>query len=237
MENRIAQALNEFYINFDQELELANISLSDLHRVLDKMGAPEGNGNPATATQRLSLLVAQNVKRNEPRLRIGCNYHKTPRWKFIAGIPLIYLPILVGLLPMILCALLVRAHLRMVGGHKLKSYWDDFVPSWVSHRYVRKNQIIAERLLDKYGCLAPIAKSRLFWIFNCKIYCPLSVAFVSYFLYLVKIVEQWWCPFEHDKKHTYADAPIDSSFWHANGDIGLLHPKDRENASWNQDAS
>jgi hypothetical protein len=64
----------------------------------------------------------------------------------------------------------------------------------------------------------------------------LSIALVAYLFYLVKVVEQWWCPFGHDKKHIYADVPIDKSFWHANGDVGSLHPDDRENPSWNKDA-
>jgi hypothetical protein len=51
----------------------------------------------------------------------------------------------------------------------------------------------------------------------------------------VKIVEQWWCPFGHDKKVAYSDAPIDKSFWHAAGDGSLLHPDDRENPAWNDE--
>jgi hypothetical protein len=124
-----------------------------------------------------------------------------------------------------------------VGGHHLKSYWEDFVPSWVSHRYTRENQILPNRLFERYRGLAWIGKSKLFWVFNCKLYCPLSIALIAYLLYLVKIVEQWWCPFGHDKKPTYADVPIDKSFWHAAGDENLLHPEDRENPSWNKDAT
>ena len=61
------------------------------------------------------------------------------------------------------------------------------------------------------------------------------MALLAYGLYLVKIVEQWWCPFGHDRKHSYADVPIDKSFWHAAGDEDLMHPEDRDNPSWNRD--
>ncbi|MDY6838560.1 MAG: hypothetical protein SWH78_11350 [Thermodesulfobacteriota bacterium] len=175
-----------------------------------------------------------DTERNEDRVETGSNFDEIPQWRFLAGVPLIYVPILVGIVPMILCALLVRIHLWMVGARELKSYWKDFVPSWISHRYTRKNQIVSERFAAKYGSLAAVTKLRLFWIFNCKLYCPLSVALLAYIVYLVKVVEQWWCPFGHDKKHTYADVPIDRSFWHANGDVGLLDPRDRDNPSWNK---
>lgn len=232
-----AQLEHEFCRDFDRELERANLSLSAFHKVLNKMGVPDGNGaESTTAAQRLSWLIVQETQRKEERVQIGGNFHETPQWRFLTGVPLIYIPILVGVVPMIVCTLLVRAHLRMVGARKLKSYWKDFVPKWVSHRYTRENQIVSDKLLDNFGSLALIARSKLFWIFNCKLYCPLSVALLAYLVYLVKVVEQWWCPFGHDRKQTYADAPIDRSFWHANGDVGLLHPDDRENPSWNEHA-
>jgi hypothetical protein len=238
MKSELSQAHLEygFCRDFDNELERANLSVGAIHKVLDKMGAPEGKGaESATTAHRLSWLIVQQTKRKGERVHIGGNFDEIPRWKFLAGVPLIYVPILVGIVPMILCALLVRTHLRMVGARNLKSYWKDFVPSWVSHRHTRKNQVVSDKFAAKYGSLAFVTRSKLFWIFNCKLYCPLSIALLAYLLYLVKVVEQWWCPFRHDKKHTYADAPIDKSFWHANGDEGLLHPDDREHPSWNED--
>lgn len=229
---------SDFYRNLDERLEGADVSLSALHQVLDQLGAPEGQDSQTTSpSERLGRLIVEHLGRNTTRVQIGCGFQEHPRWKFLAGVPLIYLPILVGLLPMIICALLIRTHLTLVGGHHLKSYWVDFVPSWVSHRYTRESQIIPNRLFERYRELAWIAKSKLFWVFNCKLYCPLSIALIAYLLYLVKIVEQWWCPFDHDKKATYTDVPIDKSFWHAAGDENLLHPEDRENPSWNKDAT
>ena len=228
----------KIYRDFDRELVRANLSVTALHGVLDRMGIPPSNGiTPMTTAERLSWLFVRQIDREKERVQIGCNFQQHPRWKFLAGVPLIYIPILIGILPLIVCAFLVRTHLTLVGGHQLKSYWEDFAPSWVSHRYTRENQILPERLFDRYGFLAWIAKSKFFWLFNCKLYCPLSVALLAYVLYLVKIVEQWWCPFSHDKKVAYADVPIDKSLWHAAGDGSLLHPDDKENPSWNEDAS
>jgi hypothetical protein len=231
------QLEQEFCRDFDRKLEQANLSLSALHKVLDKMGVPDGKGGESTTVaRRLSCLLAQETQRKQERVQIGTNFDETPHWRFLAGVPLIYVPILAGIVPMILCVLLVRAHLRMVGACNLKTYWKDFVPSWVTHRYTRKNQIVSDRFLAKYGSIVAITRSKLFWIFNCKLYCPLSIALLAYLVYLVKVVEHWWCPFVHDRKYTYADAPIDRSFWHANGDVGLLHPDDRENPNWNERA-
>lgn len=62
----------------------------------------------------------------------------------------------------------------------------------------------------------------------------LSVALFSYTAYLVKIVENWWCPFTHDQKMTYAESAIDKSFWHVDPqELVKLHPDDRFNCIWN----
>jgi len=228
-------AEEEIRLDLDTALHRAKVSVTALHDLLDKAGiARVKDRTPLTTIERLRLLCLRHTIQDEERVEIGCHFQQHPRWKFLAGVPLIYLPILIGVLPLIVCTFLVRTHLTLVGGHNLKSYWEDFVPAWVSHRYTRANQILPERLFDRYSFAAWIAKSKLFWIFNCKLYCPLSVALIAYLLYLVKIVEQWWCPFGHDKKMFYADTPIDRSFWHAAGDGDLLHPDDKNNPAWNQ---
>jgi hypothetical protein len=108
-----------------------------------------------------------------------------------------------------------------------------FVPSWSSHRYTYGSQIVYEDK-EKWNILESY---RFFWIFNCKIYCPLSVALFRYMAYLVRIVENWWCPFSHDKKAAYRDSSIDYSYWHIDAaKSAKLHEDDRENPIWNQDA-
>ena len=233
--NWVTRIDDPFYRELDWELEQANVEIDTLHDVLDRVGAPGAGGKQGlNVGERLKALAAGQLRQESRRAEIGCHYLRHPRWKFLVAIPLIYMPILVGLLPLIVTTFLVRSHLKLAGGHNLLSYWDDFVPSWVSHRYSYATQIRPVGLFERFGAAAFFARSKLFWLFNCKLYCPLSVALLGYLLYLVKIVEQWWCPFAHDQKASYADAPIDLSFWHASGDATLLDPEDRENTVWNR---
>ncbi len=167
------------------------------------------------------------------RVQIGCHYVKQPVWKRVISIPLIYVPILVLIPFLVVGLMLVRLHLKLVGARNLKSYWD-FVPSWISHRYTYETQIVMSKSSWQRRI---IGKYKFFWLFNCKLYCPLSVALFKYGNYLVKIVENWWCPFEHEKKSHYADGAIDQSFWHIFPDeMAQLHPQDSDNPIWNEQA-
>mgnify|MGYP001822631309 FL=1 len=164
------------------------------------------------------------------RVSIGANFLQQATWKKAVGIPLIYLPLLTTTPFVLLGVLLVRIHLKYVGAMNIRPY-RDFVPSWVSHRYRHDNQIIYTTGAAWYNLRA----HRLYWIFNCKLYCPLSVALFRYAAYLVMIVENWWCPFAHDKKQEYASGAIDKSFWHLHAlERGRLHPDDRDNPIWNE---
>jgi len=166
------------------------------------------------------------------RVKIGCNFRNQPYWKLVLGVPLIYLPIVTTIPFVLIGILLVKTHLKYIGGTNIKSYWE-FVPSWVSHRYRHENQIT---FTSRAGAFNP-ARYRYYWIFNCKLYCPMSVALFRYAAYLVKIIENWWCPFAHDLKHEYAEGAIDKSFWHiyAN-ELESLHPEDRNNTIWDEDS-
>jgi hypothetical protein len=63
------------------------------------------------------------------------------------------------------------------------------------------------------------------------------VALFRYISYLVIVVENWWCPFDHDKKCDYAGGAIDKSYWHLHEqEKARLHPDDRDNPVWNEDA-
>ncbi|MDH3807762.1 MAG: hypothetical protein OES29_03965, partial [Desulfuromonadales bacterium] len=74
------------------------------------------------------------------RVLIGRNYIDQPAWKRYLGIPLIYAPLLTTIPFVITGILLVKFHLKYVGGMDIRPYWS-FVPSWVSHRYQYDNQI------------------------------------------------------------------------------------------------
>ena len=46
-------------------------------------------------------------------------------------------------------------------------------------------------------------------------------------------MEDWWCPFAHDRKDDFAEGAIDRSFWHDDPDETLkLHPDDKDNPLW-----
>lgn len=169
---------------------------------------------------------------NMDRVTIGRNYENQPAWKRYVGVPLIYLPLIATLPFVLLGVLLVRIHLRFVGGTNIRSFWS-FAPDWASHRYIYDNQITYQSETTRFQ----LRSFRWYWIFNCKLYCPLSVALFRYMAYLVMVVENWWCPFKHSQKHEYAVAAIDQSYWHLHEvEVAKLHPDDSNNAIWNDQA-
>lgn len=164
------------------------------------------------------------------RVQIGNPFFEMPAAYRLLAIPFIYLPIITSIPFLVIGAVLVRIHLKITGAKNLKKY-SDFLPDWASHRYTYKTQVTGKTFF-----LSKIFW-KSFWIFNCKMYCPMSVALLRYGLYLVQIVEIWWCPFNHDKKHLYKDSAIDKSSWHIYPHfVKLLHEDDRKNPIWNEDA-
>ncbi|MES9967675.1 MAG: hypothetical protein ABW074_10455 [Sedimenticola sp.] len=164
------------------------------------------------------------------RVQIGKNYINQKGWKLFIGIPLIYIPLLITVPFVLIGVLLVKGHLKLIGARNVRSYWD-FVPRWASHRYRLDNQITYSTGATWFN----LRSYRIYWIFNCKLYCPLSVALFGYAAYLVKIVENWWCPFVHDKKEAYREGAIDRSYWHLHTEErNRLHGDDRDNPIWNE---
>jgi len=168
---------------------------------------------------------------NPNRVLIGRTFNDVPLWKLIIGIPLIYLPAFLVLPFVIIGVNLVRGHLRFMGAKNLKKY-KEFVPSKKSFRYSLDTQITM-----KEKSISIWLRSKIYWFYNCGIYCPYSVALFEYSSYLVKVVENWWCPFHHDKKENYADASIDQSFWHVQPERVKLHKDDLENPIWNDEGT
>lgn len=163
------------------------------------------------------------------RVNIGNNFLKQQNWKIYLGVPLIYLPLIVTIPFVLVGIFLVKLHLKLVGAKNVKPYWS-FVPEWITHRYKYDNQIIYHTQSKWYH----LGHYKFFWLFNCKLYCPLSVALFRYASYLVMIVENWWCPFHHEKKSEYQDGAIDQSYWHLyEGEKQRLHPDDLNNSIWN----
>ena len=163
-------------------------------------------------------------------VRLGKNYNKQPAWKALIGVLFIYLPLFITLPFNVMTAVFVYCHLKLIGGHNIKKY-TDFLPNWDSHRYTRKNQIV----VDDTKLPAP-RKFKWFWLFNCKLYCPMSISLFDYISYLVKIVENWWCPFYHSKIDQYRESSVDASYWHIDADRRIkLHPEDRDSDIYNAD--
>ena len=165
------------------------------------------------------------------RVEIGKHFLNQPKWKKSFGIPLIYIPLIINVPFVFIGVMLVKAHLKLIGAENIRTYWD-FVPLWLSHRYNLNNQITYSTGATWWNLRA----HKIYWIFNCKLYCPLSVALFRYAAYLVMIVENWWCPFVHDQKKFYQEGAIDKSYWHLHtAESSRLHPEDRENPIWNED--
>jgi hypothetical protein len=161
------------------------------------------------------------------RAEIGKNHTKVSVLQRTVGLLFVYLPILT--LPFVfLSAYLTYYHLKLIGGENIKTL-SDFLPARSSHRYNLKNQITMDGSFK-----LSLAQSKLYWILNCTWYCPVSVALFEWHAYLVKLVENWWCPFTHEKKESYNNAKIDKSFWHIYPEDAIkLEPEDRDNEIWN----
>lgn len=141
------------------------------------------------------------------RVNIGCHHKQKSVLSRAIGLVFIYLPILT--LPFVfISAYLTYFSLKLVGAENVKKY-SDFLPDRASHRYTLKNQIVMDGSF-KYS----MAQSKLFWILNCTWYCPFSVGLFEWHAYMVKVVENWWCPFGHSRKNSYTNGAIDQSFWH-----------------------
>jgi hypothetical protein len=157
------------------------------------------------------------------RVNIGAHHKQVPVWRRAIGLVFVYLPILTWPF-VILSAYSVYLHLYLIGAKNVKKY-ADFLPARETHRYELKSQITMDGSFK-----ASLAQSKLYWIFNCTWYCPMSVGLFEWHAYLVQVVENWWCPFTHGRKNSYDNASLDQSFWHIyENDKVKLHPDDRNN--------
>jgi len=163
------------------------------------------------------------------RVEIGKNHNQMSVPRRAIGLFFVYAPIIT--LPFVFAsAYMTYFHLWLVGAKNVKKF-TDYLPARDSHRYTMKNQITMK---PSFGI--SLSQYRLYWILNCTWYCPVSVAVFEWHAYMVKLVENWWCPFTHEKKDGYANAKIDKSFWHIyEEDIVKLNPEDRDNPIWNED--
>lgn len=185
--------------------------------------APPGPAAPSAQPQAAAPKACQACD----RIIIRERYVAASKRRVFAGLFFVYTPIV--FLPLfMLSGLMVHIHLRMMGARNLKTL-RDFMPERKSHRYSYKTQITR----DDSPAIAFWNRARAFWIFNCTFYCPTSVAVLEWHTYLVKAVENWWCPFHHERKPHYAGSALDASYWHLSRDVAKLDPQDRDNPIWN----
>jgi hypothetical protein len=157
------------------------------------------------------------------RVQIAKNHKDMPVLARALGLIFIYLPIFT--LPFIILSAYLSYYSLLLCGAKNVKKWKDYLPDKASHRYTMKNQITMDGSFK-----LSFAQSKLYWILNCTVYCPYSVALFEWHAYLVKVVENWWCPFAHSTKEDYSDGSIDKSFWHIYpDDIKKLNREDRDN--------
>lgn len=165
------------------------------------------------------------------RVNIGCNHKKRSVLSRAAALVCVYLPILT--LPFVITsACLTYYSLVFAGAENLKKF-GDFLPNRASYRYTMNNQITMNASFK-----LSMSQSKLFWILNCTWYCPYSVALFEWHAYLVKVVENWWCPFGHDRKESYKNGAIDQSFWHIYPEEkAKLNEEDKNNPIFTIDAA
>jgi hypothetical protein len=157
------------------------------------------------------------------RVIIGRNYKNVSVLSRAIGLILIYLPIIT--FPFIVLSAYWTYYSLILCGAKNVKKWGDYLPDRASHRYTMKNQVVMDGSFK-----LSLAQSKLYWILNCTWYCPSSVALFEWHSYLVKVVENWWCPFTHGTKETYKNGSIDQSFWHIYPDDSTkLHKDDKVN--------
>lgn len=146
------------------------------------------------------------------RVQIGGNHKQMSVLSRTIGLVLVYLPILT--VPFVITSAYLTYYSLIFCGAKNVKKWRDYIPEKSSHRYTMKNQVTMRGSFK-----LSLAQLKLFWILNCTVYCPYSVALFEWHSYLVKVVENWWCPFAHSNKENYKNGSIDQSFWH-------IHPED-----------
>jgi len=157
------------------------------------------------------------------RVQIGSNYKKMSVLSRTIGLILVYLPLLT--VPFVIISANLTYYSLIFCGAKNVKKWSAFVPERSSHRYNLKQQVTMDGTFK-----LSLAQSRLYWIINCTMYCPYSVALFEWHAYLVKVVENWWCPFTHSNKENYKNGSIDRSFWHIYpNDEAKLHEDDKTN--------
>ena len=128
----------------------------------------------------------------------------------------------------IFSGLITRLHLKMAGVISMKLF-ESFLPE----NTLYANDVRSQATLKTISWFAQLrcspsgnALDMSYWVY--------SKALFDWHAYLVKVVENWWCPFYHDRKDPYYRiGAINQSYWHLYPEDAIkLVPEDRENPLW-----
>jgi hypothetical protein len=121
-------------------------------------------------------------------------------------------------------------HLKMAGATNMKTY-RSFLPDSKSSSYGMGSP--GAMLPNTWFSGLPNTNS---WIAKYSGFLAQCTALFNWHAYLVKLVENWWCPFHHNRKDPhYRAGAINQSFWHLYPeDLIKLAPDDRDNPIWNE---
>jgi hypothetical protein len=130
----------------------------------------------------------------------------------------------------IFSAMMTVLHLKMAGATNMRLY-RSFLPDSKSFSYELKNPVT----MVPGAWFSPSGNST-FWVVKSSRFLTYSTALFDWHAYLVKLVENWWCPFHHNRKEPhYRVGAINQSFWHLYPeDLIKLAPDDRDNPIWNE---
>ncbi len=130
----------------------------------------------------------------------------------------------------IFSAMMTVLHLKMAGASNMRVY-RSFLPDYKPFPYELKNPVTM--VPGAWFSRIPITT---YWVAKYARFLVYSTALFNWHAYLVKLVENWWCPFHHNRKDPhYRIGAINQSFWHLYPeDFIKLAPDDRDNPIWNE---
>lgn len=195
-----------------------SVALFEWHANLMKLMGTLKNGNEKSIERDRDAAMDANdsQKRKSVAYRLGN----------------VLLPLLLLLcLPFVIfSAMMTVLHLKMAGATNMRAY-RSFLPDNKMFSFGYNSSV---NLMP--GVWFSCIPNTTFWVANYTNFLALSTALFNWHAYLVKLVENWWCPFHHNRKDPhYRIGAINQSFWHLYPeDLIKLAPDDRDNPIWNE---
>jgi|GEM_PF-162271 len=174
------------------------------------------------------METSENINENHPETDGDSNSQaddikRRSSVVFQLGKILVFIMLTLCLPFVIFSALITVLHLKMAGATNVKAY----------RTFLPENKGFSNELNHPVNGLSSV---NAFWLANYSRLLVFSTALFDWHAYLVKLVENWWCPFHHNRKEPhYRSGAINQSFWHLYPeDFKKLSPDDRDNPIWNE---